>query len=315
MNRREFFNRASRTGLIAGGGLSVLSAGGAAVWISTQEVKDMASLIEVDKAKCRHCRQCQYDCLAKILVEREDGTPMMVEGGAERCYHCQHCMTICPSGALSYRDKKPEESLLPGMIPEPALMQNLLRQRRSTRAYKEKNVEPEIFRKIKETMNYVPTGCNDHALCFSYSEDRKITDRFRTAASTTVLKMIKTDSLPKKIVHFKRLEKGLAAGKDIFFRTAPHFVAISVAESAKDWYIDPYIAATQFELLAVSYRLGTCWGGMATDLFSAIPELEMYLHIPPGYRLAIFILFGYPNVQYSRVPQPEPYQTISLQFN
>lgn len=315
MNRREFLNKTGATGLIAGAGVTGLAATGTVLWKTMGESEEMnMPNIAVNPQLCRHCRRCIYDCLAGILEEQKDGTPKMVEGGSARCFRCQHCMSVCPAGAISFFGKDPDNSDLPGEIPEAEKMQNLIRQRRSIRSYKEGNVEPAVLNRIKATLNYVPTGCNDHLLCFSYSEDRKITDNFRSAASTTVIDLIKTDKLPKRIAHFKKLKARLEAGKDVFFRTAPHFVAISVAEKAKDWYIDPYIAASQFELLATTFKLGTCWGGMATDLFSCVPKLNERLAIPQGYKLGIIMLFGYPDVRYPRLPQPEPYQTVSLQW-
>ena len=315
MNRREFINKTGATGLIVGAGATTLAATGTILWKTLGESENMnLPSITVDSLLCRHCRRCIHDCLAGILEEQKDGTPKMVNGGAARCYRCQHCMSVCPAGALSFHGKDPDESDRPGEIPTPEKMQNLIRQRRSIRSYLEPNVESAVLDRIKATLNYVPTGCNDHKLCFAYSEDRKITDRFRTAASVSVIDLIKQDKLPKRIAHFKKLKAKLEAGRDIFFRTAPHFVAISVAEDAKDWYIDPYIAAAQFELLASTFKIGTCWGGMATDLFSSVPHLNERLAIPQGYRLGIIMLFGYPEVRYPRLPQPEPYQTVSLQW-
>ena len=312
MNRRDFLNAAGAAGLVAG----THAAAGAFTLDNSERSQEMnLPRISVDPKLCRHCRRCVDDCLAAILVERKDGTPQMVEGGEARCYRCQHCMSVCPSGALSFSDKSPDRSDLPGEIPDPERMKNLLRQRRSVRSYKKRDVERTVFEQIKSTLDYVPTGCNDHALCFAYSEERETTDLFRTAASKTVLELIEKDQLPKRIGHFKKLKPRLEMGKDIFFRSAPHFLAISVAESAKDWYIDPYIAAAQFELLAGAFKLGTCWGGMATDLFSSVPELLEKLRVPKGYKLGIIMLFGYPDVRFPRLPQPEPYQTIALKYD
>ncbi len=316
MNRREFLNKTGTTGLITGAGVTALAASGTIVWNKLQESENMNQPhIVVNPQLCRHCRRCIYDCLAGILTEQKDGTPQMVDGGAERCFRCQHCMAVCPSGALAYFNKDPNKSDLPGEIPDPDRMKNLIRQRRSIRSYKERNVEQMVFQQIKSTLNYVPTGCNDHSLFFSWSEDRATTDKFRSAASLTVLDLIKKDQLPKRIAHFKKFKPRLEAGKDIYFRTAPHFVAISVDEKAKDWYIDPYIAASQFELLAGSFKIGTCWGGMATDLFCSVPKLNELLRIPQGYKLGIIMLFGYPEVRFPRLPQPEPYQSVTLTWD
>ncbi|MDO4575130.1 MAG: nitroreductase family protein [Planctomycetia bacterium] len=268
--------------------------------------------IQVNSDQCIRCGLCLKDCLAKLLAFGDDGLPAYVPGGAARCFRCQHCMAVCPQGALSWSGKNPEDSPLLGTVCSPETLQNLLYQRRSIRSYLRKNVESEKFARLREAMAFVPTGCNDHRLFFACSDDLAVTDMFREAARKAVLEKIASGTLPGQIAHFANMKPALDAGVDIYFRNAPHFVAIAVPPDAKDAHIDPYIAATQFELLAGSMGLGTCWGGMATDLFLAIPELQENLDLPDGVDLKIVMLFGYPSVKYARIPQPEPCGWVSL---
>ncbi|MDO5582194.1 MAG: nitroreductase family protein [Planctomycetia bacterium] len=268
--------------------------------------------IQIDSSRCIHCGKCVQDCLAKILALGPDGIPAFLPDSASRCFRCQHCLSICPVGAFSWSGKKPEDSELPGDLPDPGSMIHLLEQRRSIRSYCRRNVGTPILELIHSVMAFVPTGCNDHRLFFSCSDKMESTDRFRKAASDSVLNRLAAGTLPAKCAHFANLKPALEAGKDIFFRNAPHFAAISVPPESKDAHIDPYIAATQFELLANSFGLGTCWGGMATDLFLSDDHLLKSLKIPEGYELKIMILFGYPDVKYARLPQPEPCSRVAV---
>ncbi|MDD3587891.1 MAG: nitroreductase family protein [Thermoguttaceae bacterium] len=262
--------------------------------------------VQIDTTRCVHCGQCIRDCLAKILVASASGIPEFVPGGSSRCFACQHCLAVCPTGAFSWSGKKPEDAWVPGKEPSPETMINLLRQRRSIRQYKRENVEQSIIDQLHAAMAFVPTGCNDHRLFFSYSDDLKTTDYIRKAASDSVLNMIASGTLPRQIAHFAAMKPALELGIDIYFRGAPHFVAIAVPPESKDAHIDPYIAATQFELLAHCFGLGTCWGGMATDLFLADDVLRRRLNIPETHALKMIILFGRGAVRYARCPMPEP---------
>lgn len=273
----------------------------------------MLPTIQIDPSRCVHCGKCVQDCLAKILVIHSDGIPEFVPDGASRCFRCQHCLAICPTGAFSWSGKRPEESDRPGPLPSSDLMINLVRQRRSIRSYRQINVERSVLDQIHSAMAFVPTGCNDHRLFFSCSDKKETTDLFRKAAADSVLSRIATGTLPQHIAHFGKMKSALEAGKDIFFRGAPHFIAISVPVESKDAHIDPYIAAAQFELLANSFDLGTCWGGMATDLFLSDHHLLKSLKIPEEYELKIIIIFGYPDVHYPRLPQPEPCSRVFLE--
>lgn len=268
--------------------------------------------VSIDPSLCVRCGKCVRDCLARILKMPEDGPPKMLDGGAARCFRCQHCLAICPTGALCWSGKKASDSEPIRSVPEPEVMMNLLRQRRSVRSFREEDAAPETLARLHEAMRFVPTGCNDHRLFFSYGATRRATDSLRRAASESVLAMIAEKSLPPSIAHFAGMKSALLAGADIFFRGAPHFAAIAVPPDAKDAHIDPYIAATQFELLAGCFGLGTCWGGMATDLLSADEKLYERLKLPESVRLKIVLLFGYPAIDYARTPQPAPCGRVDI---
>lgn len=276
----------------------------------------MLPTIQIQTEKCTRCGLCLKDCLAKLLTFGEDGFPTFIPGGEQRCFRCQHCLAVCPQGALSWSGKNPANSRAIGTIADADALGNLLCQRRSIRAYRQENVAREKLAKLRQVMDFVPTGCNDHRLFFACAEDRSVTDTFREVARKSVLERIATQTLPTSIAHFVHLKPALEAGADIFFRTAPHFVAIAVPPESKDAHIDPYIAATQFEILANALELGTCWGGMATDLFLAEESLLKQLAIPDTHELKIILLFGTPAVRYARLPQPEPcsWTTLSGSF-
>lgn len=273
--------------------------------------------IQTNSRLCLHCGKCVRDCLAGILTLTPEGTPEFVSGGESRCFRCQHCMAVCPAGAFSFNGKNPADSSLPGPLPEPEKMLNLLRQRRSIRAYRRENVPAEILARLKSAMDYVPTGCNDHRLHFTWADDLAVSDFFREKTAEWLLKNIEAGTLPASISRFSIFKDALENGKDIFFRNAPHFTAISVPPESKDAHIDPYIAASQLELYANCFGLGTCWGGMVTDLFHGSAALLQLLNIPSGWELKIVLLLGIPSIQYARVPQPEPcvHQSLSGRFH
>lgn len=264
--------------------------------------------ISVDDARCTRCGACVRDCLAHILALPKSGeAAKTIAGGEARCFKCRHCLAICPTGALSWRDEKPEDCASLEPLPAPELVENLLRNRRSVRSYRRENVAPDILRRLREATRYSPTGCNDRGLFFAYSDNVATTDAFRAKTAEYMIRRFADKTLPVSIQRFATFVPQIRAGVDVFFRTAPHFVAIACAPEARDAHIDPYIAAAQFELLANSFGLGTCWAGMPTDLFRAAPELSKALNIPDAFEIKIVLLFGTPDVKYARAPKQEPY--------
>lgn len=83
-----------------------------------------------------------------------------------RCLQCQHCLAICPTGALSFNGRNPENS---ESVNYDDLL-TLIKSRRSVRQYKDEEIPEDTMNKLKEMLPYIPTGCNSHALHFSIVE-------------------------------------------------------------------------------------------------------------------------------------------------
>ena len=186
----------------------------------------------------------------------------------------------------------------------------LIKERRSIRYYKQQNVEPEKFQKLKEMLNYVPTGVNNHSLHFSFVEDINVMNQFRDKVKETLLSLVETNKIAARA--FRRYLVPLKKGKDVIFRGAPHMVVVSTHEKAPCKEVDPIIALSYLELYAKSLGLGTCWCGLAYYCFSMIPNLKHLIKIPKTHKIAYVMLIGYPEFKYKRSTQPESYEMQTI---
>ena len=269
----------------------------------------MSKNLVIDKSKCVSCGLCIKDCISNALEFGEDNKPQFAPCGEDRCIECQHCLAICPAGAVSILGKKPENSV-PLQAPDSEAVLNAIKYRRSTRLFKNESVSAEIIEKLKESLNYTPTGCNDHRLLFTIVEDKAETDKIREYVINKLARLLRF--LPfagpaKKFAHYKKL---LINRQDVIFRNAPHFIVASSPDNAPCRDIDPVIALSYFELYANSLGLGTCWCGFAEACFKFMPELKKICNIPDGYKPVYVMLFGLPDVKYSRTTQPEPFKFV-----
>lgn len=267
-----------------------------------------SAFLELDTARCEHCGRCVDDCLTHALVKSSDGSPMFAPDVETRCFRCQHCFSVCPIGAIRRfgNDPAASEPLEPSPSPDAELA--LFRKRRSVRSYLREDVAPEIVDRLHYATSFAPTGCNDRRLFFSYSDSLALTDNFREAARQAALRAIdNAAALPKRLAYLFKLRAALENGEDVFFRGAPCFVAVAVDPDARDAHVDPFIAAAHFELLANCYGLGTCWGGMATELFLYDDDLRAHLNLPNDRELKTIMMFGRPAVRYVRAAQPSLY--------
>ncbi len=267
--------------------------------------------LKIDSEKCVHCGHCIKDCMSRSLEFDENKIPRVAEGGENRCIKCQHCLSICPVGALSIFNKSPENS-------EPIKDYNsdeilsLIKNRRSYRHYKQENLPPEIMDKLKNMLNWVPTGVNDHRLHFSFIDDIEVMNEFRDYTNNKIIEMVSKPGLNLAFKKFERYKKALLKGNDIIFRGAPHMVVVSSPNDAHCKDVDPMIALSYFELYAQSLGVATCWCGLGYGVLRLIPELCKQLEIPDNYKLSYVMLFGPKGMTYHRATQPDPFTMISV---
>ncbi len=265
----------------------------------------------IDKEKCIHCGLCIQDCMSCIIEFDEDKFPKIVDGGEKRCFQCQHCLAICPVGAISVFNKNPENSAPTENNINPDDMLNLIKGRRSCRYYKNENLPYETFAKLKEMLNYTPTGCNDRGLHFTFVEDAEVMKGIREYTISKLQKLLKPvhKGFLKKFAKYK---DKLVQGEDCIYRNAPHMVVVSIDKNSRCVDIDPIIALSYFELYAQTLGLGTLWCGLAKACIEFMPALKEKLNIPNNYKISYVMLFGAPDISYKRSIQPNDYPSAIL---
>lgn len=250
----------------------------------------MDKKITVNESKCVKCGLCIKDCVAKCLEFGDENVPKYKKDGEKRCIACQHCMAICPAGALSFGDILPENLSKVSSINSEDLL-NFIKSRRSVRLFKDENIDEECFKKIKEMLPFIPTGCNIDSYHVSFVETKEKLESFRKIAR----------------------ENGL--NDNTIFRTATAMIVVSVNKSISPencQNVDPIIALSYIDLYAQSLGLGTLWCGYGYDVLKKIPEMYSLLEIPQEYSLSYVMLLGIPAVKYQRTIKPEPVDTNAI---
>jgi len=268
---------------------------------------------KVDYDKCVKCGLCIENCPTKALAPDDYKSPKMDK--PKNCMECQHCLAICPVGAISIMGKNPDESAPIKQINSDDVL-NLIQSRRSIRKYKQENVNKDTIQKLKDMLNYVPTGKNSHKLHFSFIENIDVMNDFRAKVNTTIVNFLNKKPVKFLSENFGSLSKmkdTILAGEDVIFRGAPHLVVVSAPIDSACPNQDGIIALSYFELYANSLGLGTCWCGYAQRVIKMFGEFCEYLQVPNGYVPIYVMLFGYKDIEYKRAIQPNSYTYTTIE--
>lgn len=270
------------------------------------------AVFEVDAAKCVMCGVCVRECAFRALRTGGDGAPVMA--APEKCMKCQHCFAACPAGAIAFDGRRAADSVArKGLaLPSAEAVDNWLRVRRSTRGFRDADVDRAVLDRILRTLGNVPTGCNARALTFTCWPDRAAMARFRAAFLRTVEAHREgTKLLPRWLaVPAILLRRG---AEDIFFRGAAGMLVVSSDETAPGVttpHEDVTAACAYFEMLAQAHGLATCWCGFLKMVQREVPEL---LEETAGIRRTTpfyAMLFGLPAFTYPRGVQRDAYARV-----
>lgn len=151
-------------------------------------------------------------------------------------------------------------------------MLDLLRQRRSVRAFKPQQVEAEKIELLVEALLRAPTSRNLQPCTFVMIQERQ---------------------LIAQLIHAK--PHGAA-----FFSTAPLAVVIAADPSVSDaWIEDAAVAATVAQLVAEDLGLKSCWAQLRLrrhdDAVSASEYVRKLVDLKEGVEVPMVIAVGYPD--------------------
>ncbi len=256
---------------------------------------------KIDKEKCVKCGLCNRDCIVGIISKDNENYPVINSKVEKYCIKCQHCLAICPVGAVSILNKEPQNSTQKREVTNSDDMLGLIQTRRSCRHYKQENLPQETIDKLKNMLNWIPTGINYRGLHFSVVENIDIMTEIRDDVNKKLQKLVKfipSIGILKKLKHMSKDENGV-------FRGAPHMIVVSVDKKAPCPEIDPIIALSYFDLYAQTFGVGTLWCGFAYMALKLFPSIAKKMQIPKTHKIAYAMMFGAPAVKYARGTQPE----------
>ncbi len=290
--------------------------------IPTSRAKEPGE-IKIDREKCDGCGLCVTVCKDFNLVIR-DGVAELTGTPLFGCIACGHCMAICPHDAINVSGR----TLLPeNLFPLPgrdkaagyeALMA-LFERRRSIREFQDRPVEPEVIKKIIDAAATSPMGIppsDVNLLVFDTAEKSRafvkdfcsMLDSMRWFVSGWFLALMRPFIGKEDYIMFRDFirplidiySESIKKGENFVTYDAP--LAIYFYGSPYTDPADPLIAATTAMYAGESLGLGTCMLGAIHPFLQsgAARRLRKKYGIRYKSREGIFVIFGYPAVQYHK---------------
>lgn len=164
---------------------------------------------------------------------------------------------------------------------------DLIKKRRTTRAYREEMISEEELEKIIEAGMWAPSGHNRQPWHFTIIEDKEIMKKINSDTKEAC------KNSPDPLYH------GWANNEkyDAFYN-APVLIIFSYGEDGFSPVDDLGAASQNMGLAAESLGVGSCWIGFINKLFEnnskKHEEYRKLLDIPESYTLHHGMIFGYP---------------------
>lgn len=263
------------------------------------------NLFSVNDEKCKRDGICAAVCPMRLIeLKDKDSVPIPVAGAEELCISCGHCVAVCPHGALSHRNMRPEQCppVRKELLPNPEQTEHFFRNRRSVRVYKDKPVDRETLARLMDMARYAPSGHNLQPVQWMVICDGKELRKLAGLVIDWMRYMIKEQPEIAIPFHMARVVDAWEAGIDGICRSAPHLI---LAHAHKDDRTAPTactIALTYLELAAAPLGLGACWGGYFNLAATLWPPMQEAIALPEGHVPLGAMMVGHPKFRHQRLP-------------
>jgi nitroreductase/NAD-dependent dihydropyrimidine dehydrogenase PreA subunit len=259
-------------------------------------------MVIVDQARCIACAQC-VDICHEACIALRDG---VLHIDHELCSTCTQCIAICPSQALSWDGVEPLE-YEDERLPSPEQLDELFKQRRTVRRFKEQPVDRALLEEIAAYGIYAPT--NHYRLRALLIDDPRALDEMQAIGLRALRRVYDVFYRFKPVFNLLtrltpamqekdkvKLEACLADGRP--FTVAPALIFIVGDASIAHAEASAQYALYNMVLYAQSKGLGSTISGGSRLLLNPSQAARRLLGLGKGERILATLYLGHPAVTF-----------------
>jgi len=259
-------------------------------------------MIIIDQAQCIACGRCVDIC--------HEGCMALAEGVLHvdhaLCSTCTQCIAICPAQALSW-DGVPPLANDDERLPSPAQLDELFKQRRTVRRFKDIPVDRALLQEIAAYGIYAPT--NHYHLRALLVDDARVLDELQAIGLRALRRIYNLFYRPKPVFALLtrltpamqekdkvKLEACLADGRP--FTVAPAAILVVGDASIAHAEASAQYALYNMILYAQARGLGSAISGGARLLLNPQKAARRRLGLGKGERILAALHLGHPAVTF-----------------
>lgn len=256
-------------------------------------------MIVLDREQCNGCGMCAMVCHNRCL--HIDGGMAAIDDAL--CDRCAQCVAVCPQRALSW-DGVPPLRADETRLPSPEQLDELFKERRSTRFFKKDRIDRRLLREIVGYAAYAPT--NNHDLRVVLVDNRAIIEAlewivvrcnariyrllFKPGLVFGLLRRIVPDVNPKVRAKLERRRCERFNPAAMVFMVGDARIAFSEASAQA--------ALDLVTLYAQVQGIGSCLWGAGRVILDRNREARAWLGLQVRERILGILLLGYTAVKF-----------------
>ncbi len=282
-------------------------------------------MLTINSETCKGCGLCANICPRHVItIIEESGVKhaSVFEGRRELCLKCGHCASLCNEGSITVDGLDPDgyKDTVKTDVSYDQMM-TILKQRRSVRRYKDKDVPREVLDKIIDAVSIAPAISGSEVISVSI-----ITGKDRMSSLTREGYSMYADldkKLRNPLIHF--IMKRKAGVRKV--NTLKNFVMPGMR-----WYIKWFneenqdelrrdcpvimlfhcdttepagdeacmLAAFHAILAAETLGIGTCINGLFPPFINKTKKIRQTMEIPDNHEVYAALTLGYPKYKFKK---------------
>ncbi len=283
------------------------------------------NLIFIDKELCNKCGICVSRC-SDCYTSFDD--EIAVEANDDNCNLCGHCVALCPVGAIVHKNMDMKNFIKIDRKSKIGIndFSQLIRDRRSHRFFKEKEIPKEDLEKLIDICRYSPTGNNsqdveimiiqnkdkirklfNHTIDFFENNLDDLIEESEKSKSIGMDVPLTTKTALSMIGNLEKLVRSRnSSGTDDIFYEAPAVIIFHAPSDDGTPKDDCVIASTIMTLFARTISLESCYIGhfeLAANRY--LPIIEE-LDLTAGNKVFSTLIIGYPMFKFFKSVDRRP---------